>query len=30
MGAAGLAKAAHYAWPRIADQVLTVYERVIR
>src|SRR6266581_3611880 len=30
MGAAGLAKAARYAWPRIADQVLTVYERVVR
>jgi phosphatidyl-myo-inositol alpha-mannosyltransferase len=28
MGAAGLAKAAQYAWPRVADQVLAVYERV--
>jgi len=30
MGAAGLAKAARYAWPRVADRVLAVYERVKR
>jgi phosphatidylinositol alpha-mannosyltransferase len=30
MGAAGLAKAARFAWPRVADQVLAVYERVLR
>jgi phosphatidylinositol alpha-mannosyltransferase len=28
MGAAGLAKAATYAWPRVAEQVLQVYQRV--
>ncbi|HEX4562277.1 MAG TPA: glycosyltransferase family 4 protein [Gemmatimonadales bacterium] len=28
MGAAGLAKAAHFAWPRIAERVLEVYRRV--
>ncbi len=30
MGAAGLAKAARFAWPRVADRVLAVYERVTR
>jgi len=30
MGAAGLVKASRFAWPRIADQVLAVYERVKR
>jgi len=28
MGAAGLAKAAQFAWPRVAERVLEVYERV--
>jgi phosphatidylinositol alpha-mannosyltransferase len=30
MGAAGLAKAAEFAWPRIAERVLEVYHRVMR
>lgn len=30
MSAAGVAKAARYAWPLVADQVLSVYERVVR
>src|SRR2546427_383000 len=30
MAAAGLAKAARFAWPRVADRVLAVYERVTR
>ena len=30
MSAAGLAKAARFAWPRVADRVLAVYERVTR
>ena len=30
MGAAGLTKAAQFAWPRIAERVLEVYERVKR
>jgi phosphatidyl-myo-inositol alpha-mannosyltransferase len=30
MGDAGLAKAAQFAWPRVADQVLAVYQRVTR
>src|ERR1700694_4802933 len=30
MAAAGLTKAAGFAWPRIADRVLAVYERVMR
>jgi len=30
MGAAGLAKAAEFAWPRVAARILGVYERVIR
>jgi phosphatidylinositol alpha-mannosyltransferase len=30
MGAAGLAKAAQFAWPRIAERVLDVYQRVMR
>jgi phosphatidylinositol alpha-mannosyltransferase len=29
MGAAGLAKAARFAWPRIAEQVSAVYRRVL-
>jgi phosphatidylinositol alpha-mannosyltransferase len=29
MSAAGVAKAARYAWPRVADEVLAVYERVV-
>jgi len=29
MGRAGLAKAAEYAWPRVADQTLALYERVL-
>jgi phosphatidylinositol alpha-mannosyltransferase len=29
MGAAGLAKAQRYAWPRIAEQVTAVYRRVL-
>jgi phosphatidylinositol alpha-mannosyltransferase len=29
MGKAGLAKAQRYAWPRIAEQVMTVYRRVL-
>ena len=28
MGAAGLCKAAEFAWPRIAERVLEVYSRV--
>jgi phosphatidylinositol alpha-mannosyltransferase len=30
MGAAGLAKAARFAWPQVAERVLAVYERVLR
>ena len=30
MGAAGLVKATRYAWPRVADQVVAVYQRVTR
>jgi glycosyltransferase involved in cell wall biosynthesis len=30
MAAAGLRKAAAYAWPRVVDQVLQVYRRVVR
>ncbi|HTY07441.1 MAG TPA: glycosyltransferase family 4 protein [Gemmatimonadales bacterium] len=30
MSAAGLAKAAQFAWPRIAERVLEVYERVLK
>jgi phosphatidyl-myo-inositol alpha-mannosyltransferase len=30
MAAAGLAKAARFAWPRVAEQILAVYERVLR
>ncbi|HXM38127.1 MAG TPA: glycosyltransferase family 4 protein [Gemmatimonadales bacterium] len=30
MAAAGLTKSAGFAWPRIADRVLAVYERVMR
>ncbi len=30
MGAAGIAKASRYAWPRVAAQVLRVYERVVK
>jgi phosphatidylinositol alpha-mannosyltransferase len=30
MAYAGLAKAKRYAWPRIAEQVVTVYRRVLR
>lgn len=30
MRAAGLAKAERYSWPRVADQVFSVYERVTR
>jgi phosphatidylinositol alpha-mannosyltransferase len=29
MSMAGVAKAARYAWPRVADEVLAVYERVV-
>ena len=29
MSAAGVAKAARYAWPRVADEVLALYERVV-
>lgn len=29
MGAAGLAKAAEFAWPRVAERVLAVYRRVL-
>ena len=29
MGAAGLAKAAEFAWPRVAARILGVYERVL-
>ena len=29
MGRAGHAKAADYAWPRVADRILAVYERVL-
>jgi phosphatidyl-myo-inositol alpha-mannosyltransferase len=29
MSAAGVVKAARYAWPRVADEVLAVYERVV-
>jgi len=29
MGEAGLAKAARFAWPRIARRELAVYERVL-
>jgi phosphatidylinositol alpha-mannosyltransferase len=29
MSAAGIAKAARYAWPRVAEEVLAVYERVV-
>ena len=30
MSRAGLAKAAQFAWPRIADRTIAVYERVVR
>jgi phosphatidyl-myo-inositol alpha-mannosyltransferase len=30
MGAAGIAKAEQFAWPRIADQVMKVYRRVLQ
>jgi phosphatidylinositol alpha-mannosyltransferase len=30
MGAAGLAKAARFAWPRVGEQVLSVYQRVLQ
>ena len=30
MGAAGMVKATRYAWPRVADQVVAVYQRVTR
>ena len=30
MSRAGLAKASRFAWPRVADQILAVYERVAR
>jgi phosphatidylinositol alpha-mannosyltransferase len=30
MGAAGLAKAEQFAWPRIVDQIVSVYQRVLR
>ena len=30
MGAAGRKKAEHYAWARIAEQVIPVYQRVTR
>ena len=30
MAAAGLAKAARFAWPRVADEVFAVYQRVVR
>jgi phosphatidylinositol alpha-mannosyltransferase len=30
MSAAGVAKAARYAWPLVADRVFSVYERVVR
>jgi glycosyltransferase involved in cell wall biosynthesis len=30
MAAAGLAKAARFAWPRVADRVLAVYQRITR
>jgi phosphatidylinositol alpha-mannosyltransferase len=30
MASAGRAKARTYAWPRIAEQVMTVYQRVLR
>jgi phosphatidylinositol alpha-mannosyltransferase len=28
MSAAGLAKAQRYAWPRVAERVMTVYRRI--
>ena len=30
MAAAGVAKSARFAWPKVAEQVLAVYERVVR
>ena len=30
MSRAGIAKASRFAWPRVTDQVLAVYERVVR
>jgi hypothetical protein len=29
MSAAGLAKAARFAWPRVGDEILSVYHRVV-